>query len=494
MFKKICQAIISFICFIGRIFEINESDEDEEEKQETENMEKEKCNNENSMVKVIQLTLTRLYVISQKITIFQESFPKEYTSFKDRIEELKGEYQNKLNLAQKDLTYEIDPEKDGEQLSKIRILESDVECFIQKEVKFDEINKKLQKLILKLNILYNVSVVHTKSEEQQKAMAQTERATLIEFKIVSEFKSNEYVLEDMRMKDKIVKLISYLDYEIFKLSIRNSEVKPIEQLKKLAILTEFERFDYDSSFKAFLEEELVQLNNLIDEVQDIEYRKILKKDYTKILTDITHSIKNDDEILIKKEFWKNIFELESNIFELLKEGGIEKENIKIEVTSQIDISLNESDVLDTPKSDTYLALLKIFSKTQDDRILLVMKLLKNISNEVTYREIYFLLVLFDVTDVVKANCSNEFFENINKYYCKYHYDTETINNKKHVLAESDNSEYIFGFFLEDFEQELLETLKKLNMDYKNIDNKIFLNKHYFNGLNNVMNSLETKSI
>lgn len=493
----VIEKIFNFLIrFFTRIFHIKKDPEKEDRNEsETKNATEAykdidcvKVTTENDNIKAIQLTLTKINILNQKIKIFEENFPDKYKSFKTRIEELKRKYDICLKASKEDLTYEIDPEKDGEYLAKILKLENEVESFIQKEVMFDIINKKLQKLIVKLNVLYNVSVVHIMDKEQQKVMEQVERARSLEFKIVDEIKSYEYLLKDMRIKDELIKLISYLDYEIYKLTIRNSNITPEEALRNLAIIVKFEKFDYNVNFKAFVEEDLAQINNLTEKVHEQEYQKVLKNDYNKIFTDITYS-KEEMQILLDKNFWLNIFCLESNAFELLRESETKKEDIKIKVTSQLNISITEDDVLDLPKVNTYIFLLKIFSKTQDNRILLVMKLLKNISNEITYREIYFLLVLFEILDTVREH-SDELFENIKKYVKKYNYESKTIKQKKEQVLCLNNNQYVYVFTLESSEHEMLEELKKLNMDFKNDNNKIFLNKIYFKALTNVVNSLE----
>lgn len=103
-----------------------------------------------------------------------------------------------------------------------------MEAFIEKEVKFDIIVKKLQRLIVKLNILYNVSVTHIKSNEREKAITQTMRAICVGDRIIQDFKSCEYLLKDIQLKDKIVGLVSYLSYQIFKLLLRNSDITQLK--------------------------------------------------------------------------------------------------------------------------------------------------------------------------------------------------------------------------------------------------------------------------
>lgn len=439
-------------------------------------------------IKVFQMTLTRLYMLEQKITVFKESFPDSYLSFEGQIRELEKDYNDSLIAVKQNLTFEIDPEKDGEKLAKILKLENDVEAFIEKEVKFDIILKKLQRLIVKLNILYNVSVTHIKLNEREKATTQTMRAICTGDRIIQSFKSCEYLLKDIQLKDKIVGLVSYLSYQIFKLLLRNSDITPSEALKKIVFLAEFDGLKYNALFKAFLEEELKELANLIQQIQNEECRKILKNEYKEFYIQLTCS-ESSNQILFDSKFWANIFNFESNIFNLLKESGIEKDKIKIKLISRMNIHVAEKDVLVSPKTNTYLTLISIFSKTQDQKITLVLKLLKNISDDVTYKEIYFLLLLFDVLDILKV-VPNELIDDLKKYLEKYPYSNSVLERKKEQVLYSSNSEYIYVFTLEEYEEKLIEVLKQLKIDFKNVDNKIFMKEIYFSGLTTVMKSLK----
>ncbi len=480
-----------FIKMLNNIFKKNiPKKEDEEEIQslaENIDIESFEQKKENSKVKVTQMMLTRLYMLKQKIIIFQKSFPEKYQFFEGEIKKLEADYNQSLEELKKDLSFEIDPEKDGEKYARVIMLERDVQTFLEKEVKFDYFIKKLETLIVKLNILYNVSVIHNQNEEREKAMLQTKRAINVQEKIIQEFRNCEYLLMDMRLKNKIAELISYLDYQIFKLMVRNSDILPSEALKNMAILVEFEGFNYKAAFEAYIEEELTEIYNLMDMIQDEVVCKTLKKECESIIFELAYS-KNDLNCLENSEFWESIFEIESMTISILKESGIN--NAKIKIISRVNISVSENDVLISPKVNTFLALTNIFTKTKDPKITLVIKLLKNISDDISYKEIYFLLVLFDILDIVKT-VPNEIKDDLEKYLEKYPYSDNEMEKKKEKVWLLDDKEYVYCFSIEGYEQNLIKELEKLNMDFKNVDNKIFLNKIYFSGLTTVINSLVT---
>lgn len=203
--------------------------------------------------------LTRLYAVRQQIAIFEHDFPTEYSGFLQRIETLETECCKSLEEIQKELTFAIDPDIDSGKMGETTILEKDVERFLETKVKFQLISNQLQRLITKLNILYNVSISHCTSEEQNKVMSQLEHAVETQKDIAEEVKSSEYILADKQLSQKLFELISYADYLILKSRVRNSNETPGELIEKLVMLTEFDGFEYAETFKSFIKDEVYDL-------------------------------------------------------------------------------------------------------------------------------------------------------------------------------------------------------------------------------------------
>ena len=116
--------------------------------------------------------LTKLYSLEQEIAIFESDFPNEYNEFFQRIESLRASYNSSLDELKKLLTFEIDPDTDTTKIGEVVRLEKDIHNFIESTVKFHIISKRLQQLIKKLNILYNVSIFHSKECEREKVCTQ----------------------------------------------------------------------------------------------------------------------------------------------------------------------------------------------------------------------------------------------------------------------------------------------------------------------------------
>ena len=218
-----------------------------------------------------------------------------------------------------------------------------------------------------------------------------------------------------------------------------------------------------------------KVKKLAEKIENTDIKKVFIKKSNEVLAQI---ISADEEILLEQDFWKDIFDLETNVFEILREEGIDKNNIKIKIVTKIEISVTEDEVLSMPVTNAYIALTDVCYEEKNEKILLVMKILKNISSDITYREIYFLLVLFECIDSFK-NKPNDFGVEMKKYYEKYPYSNKQIKEKKDSVRYLINKEYVYAFSIKQYESNILEELEKLNMDFINKENKIFLNKFYF---------------
>ena len=131
-------------------------------------------------------------------------------------------------------------------------------------------------------------------------------------------------------------------------------------------------------------------------------------------------------------------------------------------------------------------------------ILLALKFLAELSKEVTYKEIYFILLTFDVLHYIDET-PNELKNKIKKYEEKYNYSREKIAEKRKAVKSIKNAttEYLVVFELKESEEDindiLRETLTELNFDFVEKENKILLNSFYFTNLKNIMEILELKT-
>lgn len=432
--------------------------------------------------------ITRLYALEQQITIFEKEFPNEYNDFLKRIEGLRELYNSNLKKLGNSLTFEIDPEIDNNAIGEVVKLEREIEFFIESELKFYIISKRLERLIIKLNILYNVSIFHSGETEKKKVIKQLEHAMVSELKVVQEFKQCDYILANLRAKERIINLIAYADYHFCKTFLRNSDQKPEEIISKLAIMTEFSKFDYLGTFKTFIYDEISDLSALLPLIGDEDLRKIFEEKKNNLLMSLGYS---DD---LNVEFWENLFDFETSVIQTLKDIGVEKDKCKVKLIDSMEISVKEDDVLVSPVTNAYLSLASILVNTHDSRILLALKMIKNLSKEVTYREIYFILVLFDAIDVIKQT-PNSLARYIEEYWLKYPYDRRTIMQKKECVISTSNKYYVVIFKLDDYSDVIIKTLEKLNVDFIVVDDNVFINSFYFTGkpLENLLNSLQANS-
>ena len=430
-----------------------------------------------------RILLNKLYLIEQKVDLFKEDFPNEYNYFFGEIEKLRNFYKLSLEEEDKTLTLKVDPEFNGELIWKIEELDSKITLFIEKNIKFEIFSQKFQKLIVKLNILYNVSILH--SNEKEKVIAQTKKALEVEMEFVQELKNCVHIFSDRYLKERIITLISYTDYHIFKIILRNSKYSIQEILAHLVIINQFKGFDYISAFNGFMQDEISDLNELLDLISNPNYHK----EFDKNIKYIKNQIFCDKEIqscVLDEGIWREIFKIESNLIEFLKNQKVDNEDkIKVKIIDRMKIRVREDDVITSPKTNAYLALIEIFSITHDDRIWILIKLWENISKNITYKEIYFLLLLFDVTDVIK-NTSNILYRQLEKYFVKYPYDKATINRKKiYVMNSNVQKKYVKILSLIEQRDKIISILKNLNMDFKIENDGIYINTFYFKGLKEV---------
>ena len=185
-------------------------------------------------------------------------------------------------------------------------------------------------------------------------------------------------------------------------------------------------------------------------------------------------------------FWNNFLSLETNLLKLIKTNGVDSPKIKL--IARMDINTDESEVLKAPIC-TYLSMISLFSETHDKKFLIVLKLIENLSDEITYREIYFLLLLFETIENIKS-MSNELFKDIKKYVEKYPYDNESIRKKKKYVMDLLNKNYVIAFYLDEYKSEIITTLKSLNIDFKVVNDYVFLNSFYFKDLKKVFSSMQ----
>lgn len=434
--------------------------------------------------------MTRLYTMEQDIAVFAGDFPSEYQAFLQRIEALKASYNYSLEELQKLLTFEIDPESDSSIMDEVVRLEKDIKKFIESTVKFHIISNRLQRLIKKLNILYNVSIFHAKEVEKQKARMQIELAIELERELAEEFKKSDYILSDKQQKERIVELLSYVDYEVFKCSLRTSRQKPEELIEKLVMMEEFEEFDYATTFMAYLKDELSDLLELLPLISDEKQPTLLKNKSEKLLVNLTYS-SDFNQTLLQVEFWNDYLSFESTLLELLKVAKVPEEKVTVKVIDRMDIKADKKDVLVSPKDNAHFALVSIYGVTHDERALLMIKLLEELSNDITYREIYFLLLLFDVLEIIR-NTQNDLSEHIDKYITKYPCNQRHMLEKKQLVLDSPKKDYVVLVSSDDAE-ELISTLRSLRLDFKVENGNIFINSFYFKDLKHVLSSLQTNT-
>ena len=114
------------------------------------------------------------------------------------------------------------------------------------------------------------------------------------------------------------------------------------------------------------------------------------------------------------------------------------------------------------------------------------------SKAVTYKEIYFLVLLLEALPIIESS-QNSLSDILKKYQSKYPYGIEKIRQKKQKVKEMASKEYVAIFCLDEHAKDIKDILEDLNIDFKLLKDTVFINSFYFKGLDHVTKSLENKS-
>lgn len=432
--------------------------------------------------------LAKLYSLEQTITVLEIDYPQEFNSYMKKIEDIRKCYADSIEESEKPLTFEIDPDIDYKKIMEVIKLENEIQNFIDKKMKFDIISKRLQCLIKKINILYNTSIYY--ENEKSKVINQIQHALETEKEIVKDFKECDEIIENIKLKERIISLISYADYLIFKTNIRNSNMDIKELTKNILVNSQFESSNYISDFKDYILDEISDLGELLPLIKDNEFGLILKTKIGTLLKKITYS-ENIENYIYDKELWEEFLKLEKTIIDILINNGVsKKDKANVRLLIRMDINVSDDEIFISPRANTILYLSSVCSGFSDTKSYLMTKLLSVLSNDITYKEIYFLLIIFDTLDEV-VNKKNELLKHIEKYINKYSYSKKSIDKKKEDVINLENKDYIFTFNINIKEKGIIEYyLKKSKLDYIIKNNEVYLNSFYFKDLENVMMSLE----
>lgn len=426
--------------------------------------------------------LTRLYVLEQKMFVFNEIFPEEYRKFMERIEILRDLYNQSIDENKKELTFQINPEFDERMLGNTIKLEREVDKFLNKQVKFEITSERMKQLIVKLGILYNVSIKHSKEEDRKNACDRLKTAKEKAKSLFEEIIGNEYILKDEQMLERFVNLLAYAEYLIIKTYVRAAYMLPSDFTNIM------NNFNYKEAYKTFFVEDVKQLEELISKIPETEIKNTLNKERERLVQEVTFK----DDVFEREDEFRKIFDIEDTILNVLDLSG--EENVKLKLLKNMDISINEKELIESPIVNSKIALTQIFSKTHSQNILIVLKFLEGLSEDIRYKDIYFILIIFDVLEIVNS-IPNALKDEIEKYCQKYPYSEAKINEKKKYAFSISSKEYLYAFSVEDEEEkeEAKKMLESLNLDFEMEQKKILLSSFYFEKLERILNNMKANT-
>ena len=433
--------------------------------------------------------ITKLYSLEQVINILKVNYPEKYEEFKRRIEILRVDYEESLKESKKTLTFQIDPDKDFEKISEVRGLETKIQDFINIDMQYDTIAFALQKLIVKLNILYNESIYYYKKEI---ILEDIKVGISSEIEILERYKEWGKVIGKETEKERISLLFVYLEYLLLKTYIRNSRVFPSESYK-FAINDYFIINNMDNNFRDFMLDELTDTSELISKIKD----KIFAKSYVERVNKLMKKIiSSDNSITFNKEIWNEYLILEEGILsKVVEDNNVPRKDVCVKVLNKFNIDIKEEDLLIKPRINAILSLSGMNYGVEKNDSLVITRFLQVLSNNISYEEIYFLILLFDMLEDIK-NKSKNFYSSIKEYDLKYNYTLSRMKEKKESELKRTPKEYYYIFTINDSEEEIFNKyLTKYTLDYYIKDKKVYMNKRYFDNdrLINIKKELEENS-
>lgn len=432
--------------------------------------------------------LAKLYSLEQTLNVLEMDYKEKYDYFMQKIDKLRNDYHTILEESKKNLTFEINPNVDIKKVAEVSMLEDEINKFIEQDVKYDILSKKLEKLVLKLNILYNISIYHP--EKYSSVIDQMKNALNYERELFKAYKEWSTIIGKEDLKERMFSLFSYADYLRFESCIRNSESSPEDFIDDIIIVKEFNGVEINSVFRDFMLDEISELIKLLPLIKEGIFNLSFKDRIRKI----NEKVIKDKNCILNYGTWDELFKIETEIIDfLIKENGIDKGTAKIGLFKKMNIKITEDEVFISPKSNTILSLASIYSGVKRNDSILMMKILNVLSDKISYKEIYLLLVLFDLLHDVKST-ENDLLVHVEKYIKKYPYSRDELNSKRNNAFKVQNKKYIFVFNLNQYEDVIIEKyLKKCNLDYIIIDSKVYLNTFYFEGLELIYNNIKTNA-
>lgn len=434
--------------------------------------------------------ITKLYSLEQLVNILKIEYPKKYEEFSNKIDTLRVDYEKVLEESKKSLTFQINPNKDSKKITKVVSLEKEIREFIDVDMKYDSIVRALQKFILRLNVLYNASIFYY--EKKDKVLSQLRVGYLSEKEILDKYNEWSNILGRELEKERLYQLFSYCEYLMFKIYIRNSRVFPNEEYK-FNIFYYFKVDSLFSNFKDYMLDELSDTLELISNVKDIIFVNSYLERIDKLNKKIV-SKENEQDVIFGKDIWNDYLRLEDEILNrVVEDNNISTDDVGIKVLDKMKISMTENDIFVTPRINSILKLSSIYYGVVKNDALIVTRFLQILSDNISYKDVYFILVLFDMLQDVKNKCK-DLYSNIEKYDLRYKYTQDEMRKKKEQVLNSNFKNYILVFIINEYEEKIFrEYLTKYMIDYYIKDNRVYINIIYFVDLENIKKDLEENS-
>lgn len=418
-----------------------------------------------------------IYAIGQDLESLKVSFPNEYASFSDRLRFLETQYQKDFEDSQRELVFAIHPEKNTTLRAKAIQLQKEVSLFVQTRGEAKQLYQELEVAIVKLNKLYNVSIRY--AQERNQMLTQAHRA----LGYISEIYQEWCKCNCSHEESKFIRLVIYGEYMLCKTFLRNSDSMFADAKRDLNMTHESNLSDF---FRAFLQDELSDLRDLVNNITDDAFKRSFNQDIGDLLQTLSFAGMDIEILFMQSEFWQRVFQIENAVTEYIYQSNLGNADFEgVKVLECMNISVTFEEIENSPRDEARVSLSALYSQTKDERAWLLFKFLDVVSEEVTFKDLYFLLALFNLIDPLKST-DNQLYRCVENYVSKYNYDAQKIADKKErILRDTHNAQYAVLAYTADSNataERIENSLKQCRFSFQRDDMAFYMDSRYFGNL------------
>lgn len=472
-------------CF-SKLFGAKDTDSKKEVAIVAEEIDEQKLEQDTVKFKMTNVVFEKLNFLEQYIKTFMSSFPNEYNKYFNIIVNHRTDYQKELAGYRRglagEMTLSIDPECEAKRIMAVLELEEEITRFSDFVVSHKLYKDKFSTLCGKLNQFYNALVNHHIEYEQ--VHRQFKNATNSMQKLIDEVQNFCFFKQDSRKREEILNLVIYCDYLLFKIALRYNICNSFDEYKvslsKIFVL--FVDKEYDRLIFKFFVQDLEHIQEFITaKLNSYESFSFLLQSCNNLQSRIQDFANTSSDY----SFFEDVLRLENTLEESAKTVGLD---FVLKLPNDFEIHSN------TQVKDVNSIAISVLKLIHNGKARLLLEIIKNFKITISWKELYFLCKLFELSsemiEVAKNtvfNCIVNNFSRLDESYSKY--SSNWISEKKTDLLSYNGSQkkkYVLLFSSGQIDYDFaIAELKNLLLDFVIIEESIYINYSYFKGFVNL---------